>query len=287
MKLSSIFLTATLALLAACGGGGGSTPAPVVTAPTITSFTPDNASVNYGQTVNLSWTLGGSAPTSTTLTDAVTSAAVGDVTAKTVVPHARQTVRLTVGNSAGTVTKDVSLVAYGVDTFSNQSVPPSGLMAPFAKDPSGNLYLYEDRFYKVSPTGIIQPFNMTTIPGSKFLVWSQHDNAFVASDGPGAGGHLYHIDLSGNVSVVSAFTLELGAVAIDGTIYAYNDGAMDNTITVIHPNGTTSTIVGDSQFAVGNMVLDATESNLYVVGGITGTTTTTPESVRFSSLNLT
>ena len=71
MNLKLFASVALVAFLTACGGGGGgsttNTPPPVVTAPTITNFS-GPASVNFGQTATLAWTLGGGTPTTVTIT---------------------------------------------------------------------------------------------------------------------------------------------------------------------------------------------------------------------------
>ena len=269
---NSIFTTIlTLSLLApfmACGGGGGShTDPPVITAPTILTFTASATTVDYGTPVTLGWTLGGSAPTAVVLDSTALS---NTALTTTVTPVARHTYTLTVTNTAGTASKTVSVVSKGVTQFSKTTTNAGGNLA---KDPSGILYAQN---HKLNTDGSITPFGNLATNG---LHWSQHDNAFLAISGfTSPTNSLYRVDLSGNATVaISNFPYEYMTVAKDGTIYAAASGmSLGHILTVIHPNGATATITGDNQFfPAGEMILDATEAYLYIAGGISGTTTTT------------
>lgn len=277
ITITSIFSATLLAVALACGGGGSSTPA--VTAPTISTFTASASVVDYGQPVTLGWTLGGSAPTSVTMKASNTlSTVTTTVSGSSVVtgvagappsPKNRQTYTLTVTNSAGTASKAVTVASRGVDQFTTATNAGGNL----AKDSNGNLYAQN---HKLNTDGSITTFGSVATNG---LHWSQHDTAFLAIGGfTNPTNSLYRVDLSGNATVaISDFPYEYMTVAKDGTIYAAAPGKFrGHAITVIHPNGATSTITGDNQFfPAGEMVLDATESNLYVMGGASDVINTT------------
>lgn len=270
----SAFLSATLLAVAlACGGGSkNDTPAPpVITAPTIATFTASASAVDYGQPVTLGWTLGGSAPTSVMVNTTTLSTTA---TSTTVTPVARQTYTLTVTNSAGTVSKAVSVVSKGVTAFSTTNISFPG--TSMAKDPTGNIYTVDSsttgKIYKITPAGVVSVFSNT--PNVTSIAWDAHTNSFMICTYPGG---LYHVDLNGvKTTYMTSLTLDTITVAKDGTVYAVDENNLTaHAITVINPNGSTSTITGDNEFFPGKMVLDATESNLYVMGSTSGSTSVT------------
>jgi len=295
MNLKSLATPALLSLFIACGGGGGSDkpapPAPVV-APVISTFTASATTVEYGQPVTLSWTLGGDAATSVTLTNAdgsamtCTPAVTSTSTSTVVTPRKRQTVRLTATNSAGTVTRDINLVSLGVDTYSSTLFSTVGQLA---KDPSGNIYMVDhtnfSHIWKITPSGVVWNFvglNVLTYPGA--IAWSVKDNAFLVT----VQGGMKKVDLAGTITDLPGYPyFSYITVAKDGTIYGTPQG-IGHTITKIDPNGTFSSITGGDEFYPGSLVLDATETNLYVMGGASGSETVEVDgmaAVRFSYSN--
>ena len=228
--------------------------------------------MDNGQPVTLAWTLGGSAPTSVKVDNTTLSATA---TSTTVTPKARQTYTLTVTNSAGTVSKAVSVVSKGVTAFSTSNIFVPNFMA---KDPSGNIYVVEvgvsGSIHKVTPAGVVSTFSNT--PACTGLAWSSFHNALLAVNPWG----LVQFSASGVKSTLIAnFPYNTFTVTKDGTVFAVNQNAFGHTITKIYPNGATATITGDAQFFPGNMILDATESNLYVVGGSSGSTMVTIDGI--------
>jgi len=90
-------------LLSACGGN--STKKAVVIAPAITDFTASSTSITAGDEVTLSWVVTGTAPVKLSITG------LGDVTGSstTATPTETTTYTLTASNSAGNVTKDLTV----------------------------------------------------------------------------------------------------------------------------------------------------------------------------------
>ncbi|UMX48274.1 MAG: FG-GAP-like repeat-containing protein [Candidatus Nealsonbacteria bacterium DGGOD1a] len=78
-----------------------------IPAPTITGFTATSVVINKGQSTTLSWTLGGSTPTTLSIDQGVGS--VLGATSKIVAPTKTTTYTLTSKNSAGTATKKITI----------------------------------------------------------------------------------------------------------------------------------------------------------------------------------
>ena len=195
---TSLFTLGLLAVSLACGGGSkNDTPAPpVITAPTIATFTASASVVDNGQPVTLAWTLGGSAPSSVTMkasntlstvTTTVSGASVmtGAVGAPPS-PRNRQTYTLTVTNSAGTVSKAVSVVSRGVDLYTNYKWA-NGAIGVTGFDASGNV-LVEDPsnlggFYTISSQGAVSEFYNGSLSNSPVLNPVDHKLYFINSGG--------------------------------------------------------------------------------------------------------
>ena len=102
-KLTSILLVLVALLLSACGGTP--TKKAVVVAPAITEFTASSDSITAGDDVTLSWTVTGTALVKLSISS------LGDVTGSstTVSPTETTTYTLTASNSAGNVTKNLTI----------------------------------------------------------------------------------------------------------------------------------------------------------------------------------
>lgn len=301
MNLKTILSPITLlALLTACsGGGGGSTtpPAPVITAPSITSLTATATTVAYGTPVTLNWALAGSPVTKLTLkTEGYTTGLFFDdlnvtATSMTFVPRLRETYILTATNSAGTTSKSIKIVSRGADVVAKDAIAGNidDISGGMAKDPQGNIYAIDSTnrstIYKITPQGQAAPFagsalqNPIHLDGkgtaARFfwphaIVWSAKENAFLVSE----EGCIRRMDLDGNVTTyLTGYDWIYMVIAKDGTLYGVPSTLPAKTIVRMDPTGVVTTITGGPEFFAGPMVLDATEENLIVGGGISGSKT--------------
>lgn len=280
-------------ILTGCGGGQNYVPgfaSDRPPAPVLTNFTADHTVVPYGQSVNLSWMLSGSYINSLWLYDERNGTGLPIIlnpsaTTLSFIPHGRQPLELVATNNGGASSSSLTLVSLGVDTCTTNSISFASVMA---KDPLGIYYAVDasstGKIYKflISPNEFMTSVFSNT-PNVTSIAWSKYDGCLLLTD----GSKLMRLFWDGTVTTaISNFPYTTMTVGKDGTIYSAPSGSsFGHTITVTHPNGTTSTITGDDQFfPSGGLVLDAEESNLYVVDGISGTATTMVNGISTSTI---
>ena len=185
----------------------------------ITSFTPNLPLVTYGGAATVSWTLGGSAPTTLTLDGA---SVLGNLRAL-VAPRNRQTYTLS-GTAGNTDTKTLKVGAQGLDLIAGNpggvgNLDSTGTAARFyhpygvAVDGAGNTYVadyYNSAVRKITSAGVV-----STLAGP----WDLYGAQSVAVD---AAGILY---VAGS-NVIHKSTPEgvVTTLAGQGFVWGWNDG---------------------------------------------------------------
>ncbi|HWW20937.1 MAG TPA: immunoglobulin domain-containing protein [Steroidobacteraceae bacterium] len=236
------------------------TVSPVIVAPTIVT-PPQNVTVPFGGTASFSVTASGTQPLTYQWTRNAANIAGATGTSYTVTPALPQDngaqFAVVVTNAAGSATSQpatltVSGPAVGVALLAGQlggsgSIDGAGAGARFyapagiATDAAGNVYVADstrDIIRQVSPNGVV-----TTIAGTAEIALS--------SDGIGT----------------NAYFTNPGGVAVDpsGNLYVADTG--NDTIRLIQPNGTVSTIAGTAG-NVGNSDGTGNTASFNAPGGI-------------------
>ncbi len=115
---------------------------PPVTAPVISSFTANPASVTSGLSSTLSWSMSGGAPTALSIDNGVGS--VLGLTSRAVTPGATTTYTLTASNSAGSVTKSTTV------TVTSPLQAPQPPESPQPQPPTVDLKNWSGQWLKVT-----------------------------------------------------------------------------------------------------------------------------------------